>query len=109
MARATKTTKTAKSAVSKTAEVKTAESVNASEKTIDKKASARRAKTTVCVEMNGLNVDVANIQTAVKNSVKEKGLTATDLKVYINAAEQTAYYTVDGVGNGEYKVDLKNL
>lgn len=125
MARATKATKTAKPAASKTAEAKTAksaaskaaevktaeapEAVSVPEKTTDKKASAKRTKTTVCVEMNGLNVDIADIQTAVKNAVKEKGLTAADLKVYINAAEQTAYYTVDGVGNDEYKINLKSL
>ena len=106
MARTTKTTKTA---AAKAAETKAAEAAPA-KKTAEKKTAAKKAcKTTVCVEMNGLSVDVANIQTAVKKAVKEKGLEASELKVYINAAEQAAYYTVNGEGGEAYKVDLKSL
>lgn len=104
MARTTKTTK-AKTAPAKAAEKKTVEAAPAAEK----KVARKTCKTTVCVEMNGLSVDVANIQTAVKKAVKEQGLTATELKVYINAAEQAAYYTVNGEGGEAYKVDLKTL
>jgi len=106
MARTTKTTKTA---AAKAAATKAAEAAPA-KKTAEKKTAAKKAcKTTVCVEMNGLSVDVANIQTAVKKAVKEKGLEASELKVYINAAEQAAYYTVNGEGGEAYKVDLKSL
>lgn len=109
MARATKTTKAAKTAPAKTAEAKTVETKEAAP-VAEKKTAARKAcKTTVCLEMNGLSVDVADIQTAVKKAVKEQGLTASELKVYINAAEQAAYYTVDGEGGEAYKVDLKTL
>lgn len=110
-----RTTKTAKTAAAKAVETKAVEAAPAAEKapakkTTEKKSAAKKAcKTTVCVEMNGLSVDVANIQTAVKKAVKEKGLEASELKVYINAAEQAAYYTVDGEGGEAYKVDLKSL
>lgn len=103
MARPKKTTKAApeaKATVTKAVE----------ETPVEKKAPKKPAcKTTVCVEMSGLSVSVADIQTAVKKAVKEKGLEATDLKIYINAAEQAAYYTVNGEGGEESKVDLKTL
>lgn len=105
MARTTKATRTAaKAAEAKAVETKTVEAAPA-----EKKAAKKTCKTTVCVEMNGLSVDVAAIQTAVKNAVKEKGLEASELKVYINASEKAAYYTVDGEGGEAYKVDLASL
>ena len=95
------TTTTAKAAASKTAETKPAA----------KKAPAKKAacKTSVCVEMNGLSVAVADIQNAAKKAVKEKGLEASELKIYINAAEQAAYYTVNGEGGEDFKIDLNTL
>ncbi len=77
----------------------------------EKKAASKKpaCKTSVCVEMSGLSVSVADIQTAVKKAVKEKGLEAAELRIYVNAAEQAAYYTVDGEGGEESKIDLKTL
>ena len=78
--------------------------------TTAKKAAPRKpCKTSVCVEMNGLSVAVADIQNAVKKAVKDQGLEASELKIYVNAQEQAAYYTVDGEGGQTYKVDLKTL
>ena len=48
-------------------------------------------------------------EAAVKKAVKASGAEATDIKIYINAAEQAAYYTVDGAGDATNKVDLKTL
>lgn len=113
-----KTTKTATAAkttaktAAKAAEVKTAPAteVKAAAAPEEKKTVKKAAcKTSVCVEMNGLSVTIADIQTAVKKAVKEKGLEASELNIYINAAEQAAYYTVNGVGGEESKVDLKSL
>lgn len=111
MARTTKkTTKAAPVKEEKVVETKAA-AKTVEEKPVEKKAAAKKpaCKTSVCVEMSGLSVSVADIQTAVKKAVKEKGLEATDLKIYINAAEQAAYYTVNGEGGESYKVDLKTL
>ena len=86
------------------------ETAAAEEKAAEKKAVKKPAcKTSVCVEMNGLSVAVADIQTAVKKAVKDKELDAVDIKIYINAQEQAAYYTIDGNGGEDYKVDLKTL
>lgn len=104
--------KTTAKAATKAAEVKTAPAteVKAAEAPEEKKTVKKAAcKTSVCVEMNGLSVTIADIQTAVKKAVKEKGLEASELNIYINATEQVAYYTVDGVGGEESKVDLKSL
>ena len=49
------------------------------------------------------------MEAAVKKAVKASGAEATDVKIYINAAELAAYYTVDGAGDATNKVDLKTL
>ena len=103
MARPKKATTAAAAAPAKAAETKAAA-------TTEKKAAPRKTcKTSVCVEMNVLSVAVADIQNAVKKAVKDQGLEASELKIYVNAQEQAAYYTVDGEGGQTYKVDLKTL
>lgn len=99
-------TTTAAATKEKTAKAKTTAARTAEGKTAAKKPAC---KTSVCVEMSGLSVSINDIQTAVKKVVKEKGLDASELNIYINAAEQAAYYTVNGEGGEEFKVDLNNL
>lgn len=99
--KAVKTAKTASKSVTKPAEKQPEEKTPAA-----KKAAC---KTSVCVELDGLSVSISDIQNAVKKAVKEKGLEASDLKIYINAAEQAAYYTVDGEGGEDSRVDLRTL
>lgn len=124
MARPKRAVTTAKAAVAKTAEPKTTEvkatEVKAEEKkVVEEKATAKTTakkttrkpacKVSTCVELNGLSVSVANVEAAVKKAVKASGAESTDIKIYINAAEQAAYYTVDGAGDATNKVDLKTL
>lgn len=99
---ATKKT-TRKAAAKKTA--KAAEGEAAPKKT------TRRKKTVVSfqVEMEGLTLALEDIQTAVEKAVAEKGLKAAELKVYLNTTEKAAYYTVDGEGGAEYRVNLAAL
>lgn len=89
----------------------TTKAKTAAAKTAEKKSAAKKpaCKTSVCVEMSGLSVSINDIQTAVKKAVKDKGLDASELNIYINAAEQAAYYTINGEGGEDFKVDLKNL
>ena len=103
MARPKKATTAAAAAPAKAAETKAAAT------TVKKAAPRKTCKTSVCVEMNGLSGAVADIQNAVKKAVKDQGLEASELKIYVNAQEQAAYYTVDGEGGQTYKVDLKTL
>ena len=120
MARPAKHTKTAAvkavkeaAAEAKATAVKAQEKVVAevkeAAKTAAKTTTRKTCKTSVCVEMNGLSVAVADIQSVVKAAVKAQGLEASELKIYVNANEQAAYYTVDGQGGESYKVDLKAL
>ena len=124
MARPKRAVTTAKAAVAKTAEPKTTEvkatEVKAEEKkVVEEKAAAKTTakkttrkpacKVSTCVELNGLSVSVADVEAAVKKAVNASGAEATDIKIYINAAEQAAYYTVDGAGDATNKVDLKTL
>lgn len=83
--------------------------VAAEEASAEKKPARKNCKTSVCVEMSGLSVSITDIQNAVKKAVKATGLDAQELKIYINAGEQAAYYTVNGEGGENYKVDLKTL
>lgn len=81
----------------------------AAAKTADKPATRKNCKTSVNVEMAGVNVSIADVQNAVKKIVKAQGLNASELNIYINAAEKAAYYTVNGEGGSDYKVDLTAL
>ena len=76
-----------------------------------KKTTTRRKKTVVSfqVELDGLTLALEEIQAAVEKAVEEKGLKAAELKVYLNTTEKAAYYTVDGEGSAEYRVDLTTL
>lgn len=111
MSRGKKTDDAAAVTTAATAKKKTPKTKTTAAKTAEKKTATRKApcKTSVCVEMGGLSVLTADIQTAVKKAVKEKGLEASALNIYINAEEQAAYYTINGEGGEDYKVDLKSL
>ncbi len=102
--------KTAESAVATTTTAKEKATKTIEKTSAPKKAAKKPAcMTSVCVEMSGLSASITDIQNAVKKAVKDKGLDAAELNIYINAAEQAAYYTVDGEGGEDYKVDLKTL
>ncbi len=94
----------------KTTTEKVVETKATAKKTAEPKKAARKTcKTSVNVEMAGFSVSVSDIQNTVKKMVKEQGLDASELNIYINASEMAAYYTVNGEGGSEYKVDLKTL
>lgn len=111
MPRGKKKTEDAAAVTAAPAKEKTTKAKTTAAKTAEKKAPAKRTtcKTSVCVEMSGLSASINDIQTAVKKAVKERGLEASELNIYINAAEQAAYYTINGEGGEDYKVDLKSL
>ncbi len=78
-------------------------------KATETKKAATRCTTTVSVEMGEISLTPAQIQNAVKKAVKGAGLTPSSLNIYINTAEKAAYYTVDGVADDSYKIDLGSL
>lgn len=78
-------------------------------KTEAKKPAASRCTSTVNIEMGEVTLTPAQIQNAVKKAVKEAGMTPSKLNIYVNTTEKAAYYTVDGVADDSYKVDLAAL
>ena len=62
----------------------------------------------VNVEIFETNVSLDAIEKAVKKAVSDKKLKG-DIKVYINAEQRTAFYTVNGEGAEDYKIDLRTM
>lgn len=88
---------------------KTVEAAVVTAEPVAEKKTAVRCTTAVSIEMNEVKVTVSDIQTAVKKAVKEAGLTPAKLNIYVNTAEQVAYYTVDGVADDAYQINLAAL
>ena len=77
--------------------------------TKEKASQAIRTKISeVNVEIFETNVSLDAIEKAVKKAVSDKKLKG-DIKVYINAEQRAAYYTVNGEGAEDYKIDLRTL
>lgn len=77
--------------------------------TKEKASQAIRSKISeVNVEIFETNVSLEAIENAVKKAVSDKKLKG-DIKVYINAEQRAAYYTVNGEGAEDYKIDLRTL
>ena len=75
------------------------------------KAAVKAVRTKVSdvvLEGEEVNVSVSDIEKEVKKDALEKGLKG-DIKIYLNINEKAAYYTVDGEGASEYKIDLTVL
>ena len=62
----------------------------------------------VNVEIFETNVSLDAIENAEKKAVSDKKLKG-DIKIYINAEQRTAFYTVNGEGADDYKIDLRTL
>ena len=62
----------------------------------------------VQIEIFETTVSLDAMKKAVRKSVKEKGLSG-NIEIYLNVEERAAYYTVNGNGSPEYRIDLKTL
>ena len=56
------------------------------------------------IELPGFAVTMSSIEEAIKKDIKGK-----DISVYVNVEQKAAYYTVDGQGSDDYKIDLNTL
>lgn len=54
-------------------------------------------------------ITVADLEAAVKKDAEAKGLKGKELHIYVNAEERAAYYTADGEGSDDYRIDLTTL
>ena len=65
------------------------------------------AETTI--ELPGFAVTMSSIEEAVKKDIKEKDIAGKEISIYVNAEQKAAYYTVDGQGSDDYRIDLNTL
>lgn len=80
-----------------------------SEDTFEEKAKNSSTKiSSVQIEIFETTVSLDAVKKAVRKSVKEKGLSG-NIEIYLNAEERAVYYTVNGNGSPEYRIDLKEL
>ena len=95
--------------VVKTMEAKFEENMNKPEVKETKeqvKTAAKTVRTKIVdtkLEINGMSVSISEVEKAVKKAVADKGLKG-EINIYLNVAEQAAYYTVNGEGSEEQKV-----
>ena len=62
----------------------------------------------VKLEIFETNVTLKDVEKAVKKDAADRNL-AGKIDIYLNAEKRAAYYTVDGIGSEEYKVELNNI
>ena len=63
----------------------------------------------ITLEIFETSITVADLEAAVKNDAEAKGLKGKELHIYVNAEERAAYYTADGEGSDDYRIDLTTL
>ena len=75
------------------------------------KSATTKAKATVKSTVEKIEKTPAAEKTvkAVKKDAEAKGLKGKELHIYVNAEERAAYYTADGEGSDDYKIDLTTL
>ncbi|WP_031555254.1 DUF6465 family protein [Oribacterium sp. FC2011] len=91
-----------KKAAPKTAAKKAAEKKPAAKKTTNETA----VKAAVTLQINGIDYDPASIENDAIAAAKKIKATVKDVKIYINADESAAYFTIDGEGRDDYKINL---
>ena len=63
----------------------------------------------ITLEIFETAITVADLEAAVKKDAEAKGLKGKELHIYVNAEERAAYYTADGEGSDDYRIDLTTL
>ena len=61
------------------------------------------------IELPGFAVTMSSIEEAIKEDIKDKGIEGKEISVYVNVEQKAAYYTVDGQGSDDYRIDLNTL
>ena len=61
------------------------------------------------VQVNGKDIDVSNIAADALKAYKSvhKRKVVNEFVVYVKPEENAAYYTINGEGSDEYKIELK--
>ena len=100
---------TAKAAEKKAAPAKEAVKEEAPKKEAAPKKTApakAEVKTAVTLQIDGRDFDPAKIVADAQKAAEKIKKDVKDVHVYINVNDQAAYFTVDGEGKPEYRVNL---
>ena len=89
--------------VKKAAPAKKTEEKKPAEKTAPAKAEV---KTAVTLQIDGRDFDPAKIVADAQKAAEKIKKDVKDVHIYINVNDQAAYFTVDGEGKPEYRVNL---
>ena len=76
-------------------------------KTVKKEITETKVSDTI-LEIFETKVSMKDLEAVIKKEVKANGLKG-EIKIYLNAEQRAAYYTVDGQGSDAFKVDLTTL
>ena len=89
--------------VKKTAPAKKTEEKKPAEKTAPAKAEV---KTAVTLQIDGRDFNPAKIVADAQKAAEKIKKDVKDVHIYINVNDKAAYFTVDGEGKPEYRVNL---
>ena len=96
-----------KKPVEKKAETKPAAKKAAEKKAVEKKAAPKaEVSTFVTLQINNQDYDPAKLQEEAIAAARKIKADVASVDVYINVAESAAYYTIDGEGSSDYRIDL---
>lgn len=101
----------AKKAETKTAEKapakKAAEKKPVAKKPVEKKQTVKdEVSTFVTLQINNQDYDPEKIQAQAIEAARKIKADVEKVDVYVNVAESAAYYTIDGAGSSDYRIDL---
>ncbi len=75
-----------------------------------RKTAEKKAETSIktIVQVNGRDIDVSTIATDALKAYKSvhKRRVVNEFVVYVKPEENAAYYTINGEGSPDYKIDL---
>ena len=82
----------------------------AEKKAVEKKPAAKKAepKITAVVQVGGMEFDIADITAKAYKAYKDehKRKAVKEFTVYVKPEENVAYYTVNGEGSDDFKIEL---
>lgn len=80
----------------------------AEKKPAEKKPATAKAEvsTYITLQINGRDYEPSKLQADAIAAAKAIKADVQSVDVYVNVAESAAYYTIDGVGSSDYRIDL---
>lgn len=107
-AKAAEKKEAAKKPEAKKTETKAETKVTAKKPAEKKPADAAKAEvsTYITLQINGRDYEPSKLQDDAIAAAKAIKTDVQSVDVYVNVAESAAYYTIDGVGSSDYRIDL---